>query len=173
MTQNNLANLTLEEAKQVLRSNWEKGAHCPCCHQFVKLYKRKLNSTMAYALVLMSRHPRHSPLDYFHVPEWLAMFTSSAAIRGGDFSKLRYWGLIEEDQRERDDGSRRAGFYRMTDLGCGFVSQRERVPKYIYLYNQKVVTRANPDTETIDILEALGNKFHYADLMAATPEVRA
>ena len=33
---------TLEEAKQFLRDRFENGAECPCCKQYVKLYKRKL-----------------------------------------------------------------------------------------------------------------------------------
>lgn len=42
---------TIEEAKQLLKDNWEKGIECPCCTQFVKLYKRPLYSAQAYSLI--------------------------------------------------------------------------------------------------------------------------
>ncbi len=42
---------TMEEAKQLLKDNWEKGIDCPCCTQFVKLYKRPLYSAQAYSLI--------------------------------------------------------------------------------------------------------------------------
>jgi len=36
---------TILEAKQLLKDNFAQGIECPCCGQFVKRYKRKLNST--------------------------------------------------------------------------------------------------------------------------------
>ena len=42
---------TIKEAKEHLRNNFEEGIDCPCCGQFVKLYKRKLNSGMAATLI--------------------------------------------------------------------------------------------------------------------------
>jgi len=167
---------TLEDAKRWLRARWEEGADCPCCGQFVKLYKRKLNGSMAYALILIYRYFEPNYHGWLHVPSYLneapIPAEVSAAIRG-DWAKLRFWDLLIEDTRTRDDGSRRAGFWRITEHGRLFVRGLVRVPKYVYLYNKKVVQRRSPDGTSINIKEALGDKFNYSELMAATPEQRA
>lgn len=151
---------TLEEAKQWLRERFEDGAHCPCCNQYVKLYKRKLNSFMAYALLLIDRYFRQPDAkEWLHVPSYL--IEQNAPDR--ECAKLRYWGLIEEQPGGRDDGNPHSGFYKITDLGKEFVARKARVPMYVFLYNGKPLRR--PDTETIDIYEALGEKFNYSELM--------
>jgi len=154
---------TLEEAKKWLRERFEQGAECPCCKQYVKLYKRKLNSFMAYALLLIDRYFRQPDAkEWLHVPSYLV--EQNATDR--ECAKLRYWGLIEEMPEGREDGSPHAGFYKITDLGKQFVARTIRVPMYIHLYNGSIVRR--PDAETIDIYEALGEKFNYNELMGST-----
>jgi len=161
------SNCTLEEAKQWLRVRFEDGASCPCCHQMVKLYKRKLNSSMAVALVYIYKYFQANPdKEWLHVPSYLSRIISGATVRGGDWSKLRYWGLIEDQKAIRDDGSDRVGNYRITAAGKTFVGGLCRVPKHVFLYNGGVVKRR--DTETISIDEALGEKFSYVELMGAT-----
>jgi len=155
-------NRTVEEAKQWLRARFDHGATCPTCNQHVKLYKRKLNSFMAYALLLIDRYFRQPDAkDCLHVPSYL--ISQNATDR--ECAKLRYWGLIEEMDKVRDDGSVHAGYYRITELGKKFVNRQVRVPMYVFLYNGSPVKRA--DVETIDIYEALGEKFNYNELMNA------
>jgi hypothetical protein len=154
---------TLEESKQWLRERFADGARCPCCDQFVKLYKRKLNSSMAHALILIYKFFENNQDEWLHVPSYLSQISSSATVRGGDWSKLRYWGLIEPQKAVRDDGSERVGNYRITGRGKQFVLAQIRVPKHVFLYNQKPISRE--DTETVSIREALGEKFNYAELM--------
>lgn len=154
---------TLEEAKQWLRERFSDGAKCPCCDQFVKLYKRKLNSSMAHGLILIYKFFENNDDEWLHVPSYLSRISSSATVRGGDWSKLRYWGLIEGEKGTRDDGSERVGTYRITGRGKQFVLSQIHVPKHVYLYNQNPVSR--DDGETITIKEALGEKFNYAELM--------
>ena len=60
---------------------------------------------------------------------------------------------------------RATGFYKITELGKKFVAREVSVPMYIFLYNGATVKRL--DTETIDIYEALGEKFNYNELMAS------
>jgi hypothetical protein len=128
----------------------------------VKLYKRKLNSFMAYALLLIDRYFRQpNAKEWLHVPSYL--IEQNATDR--ECAKLRYWGLIEEMPEGRDDGSPHAGFYKITELGKRFVAREVTVPMYIHLYNGEVVKRR--DFETIDIYAALGEKFNYSELMSA------
>ena len=158
--------VTLEDAKEWLRKHFADGASCPCCDQYVKLYKRKLNSSMAYALLMIYKFFENNSDEWLHVPSYLSRINSTATVRGGDWSKLRHWGLIEAQKAVRDDGSERVGHYRITELGKQFVRSQARVRKHVYLYNQRPIKR--PDDETVSIVEALGEKFDYTELMSAT-----
>lgn len=155
---------SLEEAKAWLRERFEDGAQCPCCDQRVQLYKRPLTSSMMYVLVELHRYFSGSHAEpWVHVGRYMSEKNVPEAIRGGDFAKMRFWGLIEEKPEIRDDGSPRAGYYRITDLGKRFVRGEVRVPAYVFLYNEKPVKREV--TETVSIQEALGKKFNYRELM--------
>ena len=46
---------SLGTAREWLRSQAKDGARCPCCRQYVKVYRRKLNSSMSRALMIMYR----------------------------------------------------------------------------------------------------------------------
>ncbi len=162
---------TLEQAKAWLRSHFETGAQCPLCTQYVKLYKRKLNASMAYVLVLIYRWHRAQPeghKEWLHVPSHIAKeggdnARQTAAIRG-DWAKLKHWGLIEEYPAKREDGSKRIGYYRITPQGIAFVRGQSSVQAYIWIYNETVLQR--PVLERVSIRDTLDKKFHYADLMA-------
>jgi hypothetical protein len=156
---------TLEEAKRWLRERFSEGADCPCCNQFVKLYKRKLNGSMSLALIYIYKYFESNPAEqWLHVPSYLSRIISGATVRGGDWSKLRYWGLIEDQKGTRDDGSERVGNYRITEEGKKFVQGLTRVPRHVFLYNQEPVKRR--DEETTSIQESLGEDFNYNELMA-------
>ena len=66
-----LANIeTVKEAKTFLRKNFDQGIDCPCCGQFVKKYKRKLNSSMAYALILIGKNRLAGYDGWIQVDVW-------------------------------------------------------------------------------------------------------
>jgi hypothetical protein len=157
---------TLEEAKEWLLAQFEDGGICPCCEQVVKLYKRKLNSFMAYSLILFHGLSAKYPPNYWvHIKE-----SAEIAAGGGEFPRLRHWGLIEERPGERADGGKHRGYWRITTTGHSFIQGAVSVPRHIYMYNQQVIVRANADQSRTTIQEALGNKFNYNELMAATPD---
>jgi hypothetical protein len=138
----------------------EDGTICPACHQHVKLYKRKLNSGMARALIDIAhyfRNPEHA--EWLHVLNYLVARNAFNA----DWPKLRHWGLLSCLETLRDDGSDRVGLYRLTDIGEEFVQGRCTVPKYVYLFNDTV--EGFSDGENIDIHQALGSHFNYRELM--------
>jgi hypothetical protein len=157
--------LTLAEATTWLRAHVKKGAVCPCCEQGAKIYQRKLSSSMAAALILIRRAFRKQS-DWLHVPEYLTEVAANGAIiRGGDWAKLVHWGLLEaKDDEKRKDGSRRVGFYKITQLGIDFVEGRVRVPRYVYIYAQK---RVGVSDKTTSVQEALGDRFNYGEMMSA------
>lgn len=154
---------TLEEAKQWLRDRFKDGANCPCCNQFVKLYKRKLNSGMAFTLIKIYQAFEAEPsTDWLDVTHYLRQRKIIAA--NSNTALLRHWGLLDrKTDSVRPDGSPRVGLYRITERGKRFVLGEIRVPRHIYLYNQTPIRRE--DTETISISEALGEKFNYNELM--------
>lgn len=140
-------------AKQWLRANLEKGAPCPCCSQFAKVYRRKVNAGMARSLIEMYRLDAK---DWVHVP-------TQIGARSREEGKLAYWGLIEEATDARGDGGR-AGYWRMTPKGVAFARGLTRIPKYALIYDGRVI--GFDDTEFVDIRDALGTRFSYDDLMA-------
>jgi hypothetical protein len=161
---------TLVDAKKWLRQRFGQGAACPCCGQFVKLYKRPFSKSMAYVLMLIASHFLGDPVEeWLHVPSYIAEMASdnprrAAAVRG-DWAKLKYWGLIEEKPDTREDGSRRVGYWKITQLGKQFVKRQATVPSHVYVYNSEVLQRAVETQITID--DALGTEFSYDEIMAA------
>lgn len=142
---------TLAEAQDWLRQNLEDGEKCPCCTQFAKIYRRKINAGMARALITQWNAVGQ---NYTRTTR-IAPFTHEAA-------QLSWWDLIEDDQARRDDGGR-SGLWRITDIGKQFVLNRLRVPKYALIYDGRLLRLDWSDS--VDIAECLGTKFDYHDLM--------
>lgn len=155
---------TLAEAREYVKKNIKKGVKCPCCTQYVKLYKRKLNSSMAYGLILISQNRNGiDTSQWFHLEDYIKPLPVSSTLRG-DLAKLKYWGLLEAQDGKREDGNPSVGFYRITDKGRQFVNQRLMVPEYVLLFNNKKVADGGAE---IDISIALGTKFNYQELMSS------
>lgn len=148
---------TLAEARDTLRANLDDGSKCPCCDQFARRYKRKLNSDMARSLILIVDEYLHEP----HDTSWVDI--QEIDVRGGDYAKLRHWGLLESRPND-DDTKRTSGLWRPTELGIDFAQGRARMPSHVYIYNNKVDGFTD---STITIREALGDAFDYAELWKA------
>lgn len=148
----------LSVAKAKLEQDREKGTHCPCCGQYAKIYNRKLNSAMARSLILVDKYfSRPDAEEYLHVENYLARYT-----RATDFYKLRFWGLIESKGERRSDGSPHAGYWKMLPKGHAFVRNQVRVPMRVAIYNDEFMGESS---ETISIIESLGEHFDYHELM--------
>jgi len=181
---------SLGTAKAWLRKRArDKGAHCPCCRQWVKVYKRALNSQMARWLIWLVRtseqqmnggaeaarvedpvHPREG------VGPWVDIKRSP--VRGGDYAKLIHWGLVEHkpnlDKGKKKDGradTRDSGMWRPTYKGIDFVYRRVVVPSHVYLYDGQKIYE---ERKMLSIIEALGERFSYEELMnaVAPPQAR-
>ena len=149
--------VSLSRARAMVDDRLEEGVECPCCGQFCKLYKRKLNSGMAAGLVWLTREYLRSG-EWINIPETGPRFLLRT---GGQFSVLEHWGLIE--QQASDDGAKRtSGMWRPTDKGVDFATKKVRVPSHVHLYDNTV--RGWSD-RSLDVVEALGSKFDYAELM--------
>lgn len=168
MSNQNMNALPVSAARDiVMASRYEKdGMHCPCCEQFAKVYRRSITLTevkvIAKVYNLARKAQPASPTTH-----WVKIGTDGIATRGGDYAKARYWGLIEEREGERDDGSGRAGFWRITELGIEFLLGAARVHRYVWLYNNKPVApppgSSNPSLTVYDVAK----KFDFQSIMNA------
>ncbi len=152
---------TLAETREFLAENRDDGVTCPACDQFVKVYRRKLTSVTARILIAM----HHTPGDaegYMHLP---TMRLHVPGAGGGDSIKAAYWQLIEPMPNvERDDGSNRTGWWRLTPRGEAFVRDTLRIPTYALIYDGACL--GHDESTTVGIRDVLGTRFHYDDLMA-------
>ena len=144
-----------------MRDNWEvtiggDGGHCPCCGRWGKIYKRALNAPMARALLWLIHEP-HRGDGWTHVPSsaptWL--------LRSMGLPKLQLWGLAESAVTKTQLES--SGLWKPTLKGYHFATDLCSVPKYVYVYDNTVRGFERPN---IDIQEALGSKYNYAEIMA-------
>lgn len=148
--------LSLEEARAWLRERVDEGERCPCCTQFAKVYKRSINSTMARGLIDIYRA---SGQEWCHVR---TLRRRSGAGDNREESKLRYWGLVEEESERREDGGR-SGWWRVTPVGQQFVLGQLHVAKYAHIYDGRCLRLSGP---LVTIRQALGSRFNYDELMA-------
>ncbi len=151
--------ITIDQAKKSLRANFDSGSVCPCCGQFVKMYHRPITSSMAYGLILLTRH--HDTQMRIHVESFLKKLDVPASIRG-DMSKLKHWGLMQPIPGLREDGNPSNGIYVLTEYSFDFVNRLVNVPKYVKIYNNKFLGFDGPEVSIVDCLK---NKFDYSELM--------
>lgn len=148
---------TLGEVRAWLRERARDGAPCPACRRTVRVYRRVLNAGMAYALLVMFRA---------HRCEWQDKTDTLRGVGAAarDEPLLRYWGLLQEDERPREDGGR-SGWWRVTELGARFARGAAEVPRYALFYNRKLLRLDEADGR-FTVREALGERFSYDELMA-------
>lgn len=152
---------TIEEAKIYLRENFNDGTECPCCGQHVKLYKRKINSTMALGLCLIVKQKEIG--EEFHLLDFFKAIKNVPSGIVGDIPKLRFWGFIEPKKETQKDGNPNSGYYSLTEAGKLFASNRTKVNKYLFLYKNKIREKSD---ETTFISDCFKDKFNYDELMS-------
>lgn len=144
-------NNTIEDAKNYLRQNFKEGVICPCCTQLVKLYSYKINSGMILVLISMYKSNK----------EWVHPL-KDLKTNNGDYAKLRFWGLLQSSSDEPEEDKKSSGFWKITDKGKKFVENSITIKEKAYLFNNKCYGFTG---EEINIVQALGNKFSYSELM--------
>lgn len=152
--------MTVREARDLLRDLVDEGHSCPVCRQFAKVYRRSITGSMAAALVTFYRK--------VGTMRWAAAPVVLKARRewaGGDWGKLRYWGLVEEETDIRRDDGGRAGYWRVTIKGEQFIREQITVPRHALVYDGRCLSL---EGEPVTIRQRLGKKFRLDDLMAGT-----
>lgn len=154
-------NQTTAQVKEYLEENRDAGVSCPCCGQFVKVYRRSITSGMAHFLICAYKYCRTIGVSQFRVKDVIKWAGLPVTHGGGDDSKLRYWGLIRQIDIERDVEGKKM-FYVITADGVSFVNRKKMVQKYCQVYNNEVLRYSG---EFVTIEQSLKNKFDYYELM--------
>jgi hypothetical protein len=137
---------SLQAARREVFREIRTGAECPCCDQFVRLYKRKLNSNMVR--FVRSLYVA-AGAEYLH--HTAAKYTSR------DYPAAAMWGLIETDVEN-------AGYWRVTPRGRLFLLEGMEVPSHAYVYNKELM---GWPTTMVNAEKALGEHFKLSELMEA------
>jgi len=160
-----IMNLARDTNAQHLRSilfsekNFTEGSHCPVCSRKVRLNRKALDAKMCYFLIRLYHLSHADTTKFFHVERDIQV---SMGV-GGSWAKLRYWGLIEAQPKEKHvKQSNISGMWRITVRGVGYVQMEGAVEKYINLYNRQFYNYAG---RKINIKEALGDTYKYDELM--------
>lgn len=143
----------LESRRAVMEARWTlQGTKCPCCDGMAKVYKRRLNSTIARALIWIVRKSGKE-FAWVHVskdaPRWI--------VASNQWSLLLHWGLIEAPPG--DDAH--LGMWRALPKGQDFVLERTTVPTHVLIYNNTFLGFTGPN---FTIRDALGKRFLYSEI---------
>jgi predicted transcriptional regulator len=133
-----------------------EGQRCTCCDQYVKVYKRSLNSVTCQQLIKLYRLGGSE--KYIHSSH---IATSTGT---GDFSKARFFGLLKEQPNEKNKDKKTSGYWKLTPKGVDFIMNKIQIPKYVIVYNNRAL--GFDDEKTQDITDCLkSGNFSYYELM--------
>lgn len=148
---------TIREAKAFLRLHARnRGASCPCCGQFVKVYRRNVTYAMSKSLILIAQNTK--PDEYIHVQNLLTEHKHA----NSDWAKFAHWKLIEPQAGIRADGSSRDGYWRLTAKGRQFVGNALAIPASATMYNGKAHEFSD---KLVTIKQTIGTNFDYDTMM--------
>ena len=138
------------------RMSNEPISKCRHCGANSKVYAYKIGS-YARVLIWMAFNDRDG--GYLHIP------TSGAINGGGDYAKLRYWGLIEKSPKNPDPSKRSSGLWLLTTTGRDFALNKTTVNSICY-YSHPPGEVLGFEPDQVSIIDALGKHFDYETLMS-------
>jgi hypothetical protein len=144
--------LTVRARERYWEQLWNEGGKCPCCDRYGKIYVRKLDYSIAHALILLHKFGPNG--------EWVHYKRLAERLASRAFTILRFWGLVEPDAPAGETWGR--GNWRVTDLGRRFVLNRVRVPQSHLLFH---ANSFGPHGSLVSIVECLADRFDYDELM--------
>lgn len=118
---------------------------CPCCEQDVAVYKRPLYGSMVKAMLRMCVSAEEEGA-------WVRMKDT----RGGDYAKLRFWGLVESKGKN-------SGIWRITPYGMRFLRSEISVPRHVFIYKGELIPL--PVKKFVTMNEAIHKVFSLAEAM--------
>jgi hypothetical protein len=148
---------TLAEARldfqKVIRGD---GGKCPCCRRWGKINGYQINSTQTRGMIWMLKNFRKNEwIDLGKAPKWI--------LRSKSMATLHHWGLLEAKPKKDDEDKRASGLWRLTPRGHDFIRRRTTMPKYAFVFDNRLIKVSK---EQVDVVQALGKKFSYEELMS-------
>lgn len=128
---------------------------CPCCHRHAQIYKRRLHATIIRQMYFLLKLGGDE--HYVHTSRLLLPNTSGI----GDFSKAKYFNLIEEHFCF-DDAKKTSGLWRLTPSGVSFLKGNLKIPEFAGVFNDVVLFFSD---ERVSVQDCLGERFNYKELM--------
>jgi len=142
--------VTLQKAHERVVKNLGAGSRCPCCGQTAKISRRDIYGTIVRWLVWLVRE--HTRTGYAaHVRD------CPFAPLGGDYAKLKKWGLIRAPKEiEVPPDKTSHGYWIPTELAVLFLTGQIELPKKYGVYNDQIMWRTDAKAP---IGEALKKEF--------------
>jgi hypothetical protein len=148
---------TIATGKKYLMENASRGTSCPCCERPYKIYRRTVNGPMAKFLIqFYNRFGALPPTVFSKIPKEIKP-------AGGDYAKLRFWGLIAPKPGKRKDGSTRTGQWSITEYGRKFVRREISICVGAFELDSDLLSFDQSEFVTID--QCLDKDFSYQELM--------
>lgn len=122
-------------------------AKCPLCSRELKVRQYQISMTQLKALADLYAELELEwgyPSKEFH-----------ARNTHGDYAKLRHWGLLERGGRNNTDGR----MWRVTDKGFLFLSNRIRLPRFVKIYEGKVISTSSDEVTAAVLMIEKGGDF--------------
>jgi len=131
---------------------------CPCCGRYAQIYSRRIHATIARKLINL--YNLGGDDRYVHTSRLILDGESGI----GDFSKAKYWKLIQEAENT-NDGKRTSGNWKLTEKGVGFVLNLITIPKSVKIFDDRVFGFSEEHVNIKECLDSGG--FDYAEIMKA------
>lgn len=147
---------TLQEARRLVADKKDDGIECPCCRQFAKRYRRRLNKGMVLALAWI--YQMGSPER-----EWVFLPDAPRHVmRNREHGRLAAWGFIEA-KPNADPTKKDSGYWRITENGSQFIEGRRLALSHCYFFGGEA-----PELDHAEYLHVsdVVRGFDYRELMA-------
>lgn len=148
-----IVDMTIGEARQLCAIIAPTGSSCPCCGQYFRIYRRKLNSPLAASLIWLVDQWRLFNGQYIHVDGTAPKFV----LRSRELGKLAHWNLVEKKNNPKKQRNKR-GLWKPTEDGVKFVDGDITVPSHVYLYDNQVQRFSDV---YVTIQQALGDRYGF------------
>ena len=128
--------------------------NCECCGRYAQAYNRRLHTSVCLQLIML--YKLGGAGAYVHASKLIPVGVTGA----GDFTKAKYWGLIQEIPNNREVKS--SGHWMLTERGVEFVNNKLTIPEVAVVYDDTVLEYKG---RQVNIIDGLKRKFDYNELM--------
>lgn len=150
LTPTDIDTRTVMEARAQIEKMLRSGAQItdPITGRSAQVYDRGITRKMVEVLVVIYYLTKDKPKKY--------VGASELKTRGGDYGKLRHWGLIEQRIDLDASGTRgiRTPAWRVTPKGVRFVEGEISIPKKVLVFADRRVGFV--DDKTVDFNSLMG-----------------